>query len=210
MEVMQPHRGHSYSSWAISSFVRRGGVYLIRRRDVSILFAATGPTSGILASSSTEVRAIFQRASYPRSIRAWARDGSRPRTFSRWTREAGSDSLLMRRFGRPAAGGTGVASRAAAGDRSSSAAGARKREWHWSQMTCQGFRAPHSGHVASRSSWRASRRIVAAPHDSHRMNGKSLPPQELQEPRFSTFCVTGGPPFALRRNRGGGKSVGSD
>src|SRR5881409_1670933 len=106
MEVMQPHRGHSYSSWAISSFVRRGGVYLMRWRDASIFRAATGPTSGIRARSSTEVRAIFQRASYPRSISAWARDGSRPRTFNRWTREAGSDSPLMRRFGRPAAGGT--------------------------------------------------------------------------------------------------------
>src|SRR2546425_708327 len=129
MDVLQPHSRHSYSSWAISSFVRRGGVYLMRVRDASILCAATG---------------------------------------------------------------------------------ARKREWHWSQMTCQGFRAPHWGHVASRSSWRASRRIVAAPHDSHRMNGKSVPPQELQGPRFSTFCVTGAPPIAFRRNRGGGKSVGSE
>src|SRR2546422_8054305 len=127
MDVMQPHRGHSYSSWAISSFVRRGGVYLIRRRDVSILFAATGPTSGIRASSSTEVRAIFQRASYPRSIRAWARDGSRPRTFSRWTREAGADSPLVGRFGRAAAGGGGGAPRGGAGGRFSSGAGGRGR-----------------------------------------------------------------------------------
>src|SRR2546425_1247710 len=49
MDVMQPHSGHSYSSWAISSFVRRGGVYLMRCRDASILCAATGPTSGIRA-----------------------------------------------------------------------------------------------------------------------------------------------------------------
>src|SRR5437867_7094444 len=47
-------------------------------------------------SSDLDARAIFQSASYPRSISAWARDGSSPRTFSRWTREAGSDSPLIR------------------------------------------------------------------------------------------------------------------
>src|SRR3989442_233876 len=152
VEVMQPQSGHAYWSWAIASLVRRGGVYLMRGRDESILCAATGPTSGIRANSSTEVRAIFQRASYPRSISACARDGSRPRTFSRWTREAGSDSPLMRRFGRPAAGGTAGA--AAGGDRSPSAAGGREREGDWAQINRQGVWAPHLGDGGPRSGWR--------------------------------------------------------
>src|SRR2546427_465178 len=40
MDVMQPHSGHSYSSWAISSFVRRGGVYLMRCRDARVALVA--------------------------------------------------------------------------------------------------------------------------------------------------------------------------
>src|SRR2546422_330764 len=75
MDVMQPHSGHSYSSSAISSFVRRGGVYLMRCRD------ARGALVGV------DPRGVWGAAlgarGLPFELAGLAEDGRGPARFAR-------------------------------------------------------------------------------------------------------------------------------
>src|SRR6266571_1303205 len=72
-------------------------------------------------------------------------------------------------------------------------------------MTCHGLKVPHSGHGAAHSSWSASWRIDAAPHESHRTSGNNLPPHALHRGKSSTRALTEGAPgerLAPARKRG--------